>query len=168
MLTNANFYSQPSYMNGGTYPIYSGSRRQQKGGGLLGSISKYIAPLGRKAIHTMKRIAIPMGRKALAGVKRLSKNKTVQKLAREAARRGTEVLANVAADAIQGENVGSSLKRRAQAMAYNTLVGESLVPEKKVKKFKQTKRPTRQFITTAKAGKYRRLSRARLNRKNLF
>ena len=40
----ANFYSQPTYVQQGGLPIYSGSRRQ-RGGGVLGAIKSFFMPI---------------------------------------------------------------------------------------------------------------------------
>ena len=45
MDTTQAFYSAPSYLyRGGGFPVYAGSRRQ-RGGSLLGSLSKMVMPI---------------------------------------------------------------------------------------------------------------------------
>ena len=167
MTASRNFYSQPSYMNGGSYTIYSGSRRQQRGGGLLGSFKNLIAPIGRRAMATMKKVVLPT---VISGVKRVAQNKTVQNVAKAAAKRGTEALGNVVLDALKGENVKTAIKERAKEATLGLLADESKPPKKAAtKNLRQNKRqPPPQVNKTIRAKKYRRLSRARLNRKNLF
>jgi flavin-dependent dehydrogenase len=110
----------------------------------------------------------PIGRQALQGMKSIASNKTVRHLAKEAAKRGTEVLAGVAVDALQGRNVGEALKERSREMALRAITGEGNKQVKKRKKqFKQSrKRPTKSH--SQPPNKRRRLSRAALNRKSLF
>lgn len=168
MVAARNFYSHPSYMNGGSYTIYSGSRRQQKGGGMLGSFKKLVVPFGRRAMTTMKKVVVPLGRQVLKGAKNLAKNKTAQKIAMEVAKQGTKMLGEVVSDAMNGENVGTSLKNRGKAAALEFIADESKEPKKVSKNLRQTKRPAPKSINATRAKKYRRLSRAKLNRKNLF
>ena len=69
----AHFYSQPSYIGAG-FPVFSGSRRQ-RGGNILGSLSKLILPAlkaaGRAFLHRGSREAIGLagdaGMAALSG-----------------------------------------------------------------------------------------------------
>ena len=43
----AQFYSQPTYMQGGVMPVFAGSRRQ-RGGSVLGALKSFVMPiLGR-------------------------------------------------------------------------------------------------------------------------
>lgn len=43
----ANFYSRPSNeFRGGSYPIFTGSRRQ-RGGGIFGTLAKFFAPIAK-------------------------------------------------------------------------------------------------------------------------
>jgi len=44
----AHFYSQPTYVRGGSLPIYSGSRRQ-RGGNVLGALKSFFMPILGKA-----------------------------------------------------------------------------------------------------------------------
>ena len=105
----ANFYSKPSSMTGGLLPIYAGKRRL-KGGKLFGSLRNFMAPIGKQILH---------------GLKTVAKNKSVQNIAKEVAKRGTEVLANVAVDALQGRHVGESFKERAKEAALNAITGNN-------------------------------------------
>lgn len=151
-------------MTGGAFTIYSGSRRQ-RGGGFLGSFRKIMAPVGRNMVK---------------GIKTIAKNKTVQEIAKAAAQKGAEVLTNVAVDALQGQHIGHSLGQRTKQAALDALTGQSsssapVAKKRKVtvkssyintsKKLKQKKRLGRKRKVTR--GK-KRLSRAELNRKELF
>ena len=131
----AEFYARPSYMNGGAFTIYSGSRRQ-KGGGILGSIRNALMPAGRTAMKALKSLA---------------RNKTVRGLAKQAVKRGTQVLTNVAVDALQGQDIGQSFKRHGKEAALQAIVGDDEDEEdyeappkkrrkKKSKKLKQSNR----------------------------
>ena len=166
-MTN-NFYSAPSSMTGG-YIVYGGYRRQ-RGAGLFGSFRNFMAPIGKQA---------------LSGVKAIARNKAVQDIAKKAAMKGAEVLTGVAVDALQGQNIGDSLKNRSRQAALETLTGQSSTPihnrgrkrkaakskNRQVKRFKQKKRmgPAKTILNTPPAKKRRTsLSRAALNRKKLF
>ena len=158
------FYSTPTYMSGGAFTIYSGTRRQ-KGGGFFGSIRKVISPVGRNM---------------LKGIKTIARNKTVQDIAKVAARKGAEVLTNVAVDALQGQHIGRSLGQRTKQAALETLTGNTSSIEPAPKRRKVTVKSA--YINTStklkqKKGLKRkkkitrgkkRLSRAELNRKQLF
>lgn len=160
---SSTFYAAPTYMSGGAFTIYSGARRQ-KGGGFLGSLRKVISPVGRNMVK---------------GLKTIARNKTVRDIAKVAARKGAEVLTNVAVDALQGQHIGQSLGRRTKQAALETLTGnasnEPAPKRRKVtvkssyintsQKLKQKKRIGRKKQLTR--GK-KRLSRAELNRKQLF
>ena len=109
---NANFYTAPTNMSGG-YTVYGGYRRQ-RGAGIFGSFRKYMAPIGRQAF---------------SGLKSIARNKTVQDIAKKAAAKGAEVLTGVAVDALQGRNIGESLRERGREVALRTLTGEpSIAP----------------------------------------
>jgi hypothetical protein len=110
----------------------------------------------------------PIGRQALQGMKSIANNKTVRHLAKEAAKRGTEVLAGVAVDALQGRNVGEALTERSREMALRALTGEGNKPVKKRKQFKQSRKRPKKNHSQPPPNKRRRLSRAALNRKSLF
>lgn len=165
-------------MTGGLI-VYGGYRRQ-RGAGILGSLRKYMAP---------------MGRTALKGLRAVAKNKTVQSIAKKAAEKGAEVLTNVAVDALQGRNINEAFKERSREAALQTLTGapaatsapvantsrkrkrarrsKSRKARKQARQFKQRKRlPSSQSIgVAAPAAKKRKraaLSRATLNRKDLF
>ena len=159
------FYANPSYMSGGSFTIYSGSRRQ-RGGGFLGS---------------MRNIMAPVGRNVLRGLKTAASNKTVQKIAKAAARKGTEVLAGVAVDALQGRDIRESINSRAKQAALEALTGNS-EPAPKRRKVSIKSQPKSSYVNTEKKLKQKsrlakvvkssrrkkRLSRAELNRKDLF
>lgn len=173
------FYSRPTYMTGGVLPVYSG-RRRFRGGGIFSSIRTALAPIGRQVLQ---------------GVKTIAKNSTVRNFAKEVGKRGTQVLANVAVDALQGRNVGEAFKERSRQAALTALTGEDLEPmdvsepiapvyeptvkssqsssraKKQVFALKQNKRtPSIQAVRKAALTKRKakRLSRAALNRKDLF
>ena len=185
---NTNFYAAPSHMTGGTFTVYGGYRRQ-RGAGILGSFRQYMAPIGRQA---------------LSGIKQIARNKTVQNIAKQAAAKGAEVLAGVAVDALQGRNIGDSLKQRSRDVALRTLVGEPMptaIPDKptvssvtrnnrkrkaksnskrkpppppppprkrQVKQLKQRKRQAVRIKAPIAKKRRRTLSRAALNREDLF
>lgn len=168
-MSSSTFYASPSYMNGGAFTVYSGSRRQ-KGGGFLGSLRSIMAPVGRNLVK---------------GVQNIARNKTVQDLAKTVARKGTEALANVAVDALQGRNIREAFSDRSKRAALEALTGDvtSHPPQKKrrvsIKKqvknnpyiasgngFKQKKRL--QVVKQKFRRGKKRLSRAELNRKDLF
>jgi len=154
---SANFYSAPTYMSGGAFTIYSGSRRQM-GGGFLGSLRSAMAP---------------MGRNILKGFKSLARNKTVQDIAKTAAQKGAEVLTGVAVDALQGQNIGQSLEARSKRAALEALIGNkepvakrrkvTIKSEKSKKVFKQ-----KNGIKRKNKSSKGKLSRAELNRRELF
>lgn len=165
---NANFYTAPSVMTGG-YTVYGGYRRQ-RGGGMFGSFRKMMAPVAKQ---TMK------------GIKSIAKNKTVQKIAKKAAQKSAEVLTGVAIDALSGRDIDTSFRERARDAALQSLGAtptvESTSPKRAVRKLKQKKRshstmkrsPPTKIVGQPPAKKRRRqksktLSRAALNRKNLF
>jgi uncharacterized protein YbjQ (UPF0145 family) len=70
---------------------------------------------------SFRKMMAPIGRQALTGLKSLARNKTVQRMAKQAAEKSAEVLVGVAADAIQGRNAGESFKERAQNAALEAL-----------------------------------------------
>ena len=172
----AEFYAQPSYMSGGLFTIYSGSRRQ-RGGSFLGSVKKFIVPAGRTAMRGFK----AAGRLAVKGVKAAAKNEAVRNVAKKALEHGLMIGTNVAVDALQGRNVGEAIKERAREHALQTLTGAQPVTaaadvtpkrrkRKRSRKLKQSAPATVKTQTRAPPAKRRRieLSRARLNRKQLF
>ena len=67
----SNFYAAPSHMTGG-FTIYSGSRRQ-RGGFLLGSLSKLLIPAG-------KALAKRIGAKAAEMAANTALNLTIKKI----------------------------------------------------------------------------------------
>lgn len=159
---SVEFYARPTFMSGGNYQVYAGGPFQ-RGGGILSSMRSYLAPIGSKALQ---------------GIKAMARNKTVQSIAKKAAERGAEVLTGVAVDALQGRDIGNSLKERSRQMALNTLTGNSsnASPQprrrKKLKQKKSRKRlPSTKRIASAPLAKKNRtksLSRASLNRSELF
>lgn len=152
MIMSNSFYSAPSAMSGG-FTVYGGYRRQ-RGGGIFGSFRKMMAPVGKQAWSAMKKVA---------------SNKTVQSIARKAAEKGAEVVAGVAVDALQGRNIGESIKERARDAALQSLgvPPSNAVPQKR---FKQKKRlaPAKNIFEPPAKKQRRTISQAALNRKNLF
>ena len=113
----ANFYASPSSMTGGfNFPVYSGKRRQ-RGGKLFGSFRNFMAPIGKQLLQ---------------GVKTVARNQTVQNVAKNLAKRGTEVLASVAVDALHGRNVGEAFKERTREAALSALTGSPSAHEPRV------------------------------------
>jgi len=84
-------YSRPSYQSG--YPVFVGGRRQV-GGGIFGALRRMVLP-------TLKKYGVPI-------MKRVGS-------------RALDFGANVAADALQGEDIGESMKMRAQQSAIDAL-----------------------------------------------
>ena len=81
----AAYYSGPSFHysgNGGAFGVYSGSRRQ-RGGGIFGSLARLILP-----------VASSVGKRIL----------------RQGARTAIDLTKNVVSDALEGKNVGQSIK----------------------------------------------------------
>jgi len=158
-----NFYSVPTYMSGGAFSVYAGSRRQL-GGGFFSSLRSSLKPVGR----TM-----------LTGMKNIAKNKTFQEIAKTAAQKGAEVLTGVAVDALQGQHIGKSLEERSKRAALEALIGndDSPPPSKRRKTKIQPRKTTRKVVKGLKQKTFpkriskqtrNKLSRAALNRKLLF
>lgn len=107
----SNFYAAPTYASSGgaPFPVYAGGRRQV-GGSVLGSLRQLLAPVGSAAMR---------------GLKTVASNKTLQNMgktiATEAAKKGAQVLTNVAVDALQGKNAQESLKEHSTAAALEVL-----------------------------------------------
>ena len=120
----SNFYSEPSYMAGGSFPIYSGSRKQV-GGSFFGSMRQYLAP---------------MAKTAAAGFRTAAKNETLRSmaktLAKEATKKGVEVLTNVTVDALQGKDAGESFKEHSRSAAIDILtdVNDNISPKGREKR----------------------------------
>lgn len=123
-----NFYTSPSYMSGGAYTIYSGGRRH-RGGSFLGSLSRFMAPIGRQAV---------------SGLKTLARNKTVRDIAKQAITRGAEAAANVTADALQGRDIADAIKQRSKEAAFN-VYADATQPQSR--KLKQKKDKVRKVVT---------------------
>ena len=128
-----------SYCSRPSYPVFVGTRRQV--GGVFGSIARSFLPF-------IKRAAVPV-------LKEVGKN-------------ALELGTNVAFDALQGENVGESLKARGKQSAINLLDG--LISSKLLGKRRKQKRTQRGSGRVTKQTK-RRLGRrkasvARKSRKN--
>ena len=88
----AAFYSHPSYQHGGgTFAVFSGSRRQ-RGGGVLGSIAQAVVP-------SLKSVGKAVGRSAL--------------------KQAVGLASDVAGDVLAGRNIGASLKTRGKARLLN-------------------------------------------------
>ena len=88
----AAYYSKPSYqLGGGSFAVFSGSRRQ-RGGNILGALAKAVVP-------TLKSVGKAVGRSAL--------------------KQAVGFASDVAGDVLAGQNIGRSLKRRGKARALN-------------------------------------------------
>lgn len=146
---NTNFYTAPSYMTGG-YTVYGGYRRQ-RGGGFFSSFRTMMAPVGKQMFKGMKSIA---------------GNKTVQKIAKKVAAKGAEVAAGVAIDALQGRNIGDSIKERSREAALEAITGPPQTGRKR--KLKQKKRSSSSSKPQPPAKKRRSQSRSAFNRRELF
>ena len=57
----ANFYSQPSYRGGASFPVFSGSRRQ-RGGGIFGSLGKMFLPIAKRVGKKLLREGVGLAR----------------------------------------------------------------------------------------------------------
>ena len=155
---SAGFYSQPSYMHGGgpLYSIYTGTRRQ-RGGSFFGSMRKYVAPMGRTAIHGFKTAARTTargvraaGRLTARGIKAAAKNKVVQNVAQKALEQGVMLGTNVAVDALQGRNVGDSLKRHSTQQALDVLTGSSTTTPTAAESSPRRRRGRKRTMTSRK------------------
>lgn len=107
-------------MSGGSFTIYSGARRH-RGGSFLGSLSRFVAPIGRQAF---------------SGIKRLAQNKTVRNIAKQAIARGAEAAANVTADALHGRNVADAVQQRSKEAAITLMDDTMQSPPRKLKQKK--------------------------------
>ena len=123
----SNFYSAPSNQIGG-YIVYGGYRRQ-RGAGAFGSFRKFLAPVASQAFQ---------------GVKSFVKSKQARNLGRNIVSKGVSTLGSVAADALQGRNVGEAIKERSKEAALQALTGNntssSSGKKRKRKNLKQKKR----------------------------
>ena len=161
----SQFYANPSYMIGGNYIVYSGSRRQrggslivysgsrrQRGGSLFSSFKSGVgrgakfagAQMIKGAKFAGRNIASGVkytGKNIASGVKKAAKNEVVREIAKQAAQKGTEIAASAAIDALQGRNIGEALKERSREAVIKTLTGESNTNQprrrKRIKKLKQ-------------------------------
>lgn len=138
----SDFYAGPSYNSSPRYPIYTGGRRAI-GGGILGSFRQFMAPVGRAAV---------------SGIKNIARNENVRNVAKtvlkEAAKRGTEILTNVAVDALQGKNVDEAFREHGKAAALNMLTSLGDSSDDEIRKRKIAKRritPVAAATTTAAA-----------------
>ena len=127
-------YSGPSFGQNG-YPVFVGGRRQV-GGGLFGSLQRILTP-------SIRRIAKPL-------LKKVGSNML-------------ELGANVAADALQGENVGESLKARAKQTALNTL--SDLATTRSLPKRRRRKRNRIRQVGSGRVTKQKRRANTRRRRK---
>ena len=124
----SNFYSAPSNQIGG-YIVYGGYRRQ-RGAGAFGSFRKFLAPVASQAFQ---------------GVKSFVKSKQARNLGKKIVSKGASTLGSVAADALQGRNVGEAIKERSKEAALQALTGNntsssSSGKKRKRKNLKQKKR----------------------------
>ena len=116
MNSTARFYSQPSYVGGVPFNVYSGSRRQT-GGSVFGAVKRAVLPtlktagkeMGKQAIGLFKDVAqdVLSGENLGDSIKQRAKER-----AAEAARRGIQTLSNSAAQALSR----SALKRPATSL----------------------------------------------------
>lgn len=153
----------------GGFTVYGGYRRQ-RGGGFFGSF---------------RTMAKPWGRALAKGVVNFANTVGVKQIAKKVAEKGAEVAAGVAMDALQGRNLGESIKERTREAAFQAIAGPTSQPQRKRKlvqptpqsqkkrKLKQkskvlqsSKRPA--SAKTQPPFKKRRISRAALNRRDLF
>lgn len=150
------FYSRPTFMSGGLYRVYAGSRPQH-GSGILSNIRSYMAPLGSTALR---------------GLKSVARNKTFRQVAKKAAEKGAEVLTGVAVDALQGEHIGESLKSRSRQAALETLVGppSNNSRRKKLKQNQKSKKTKKRLPSATEAIKQpvTKKRRLKINRGELF
>ena len=153
---SVDFYSRPTFMSGGLYRVYAGSRAQY-GSGVLSSIRKYMTPLGSTALR---------------GIQAVGRNKTFRKVAKKAAEKGAEVLTGVAVDALQGHHIGESLKKRSHQAALETLVGSSSNerPRKKLKQKQKSRKAKKRLppLTKTVTQPVTKKRRTRKNRGELF
>lgn len=209
------FYAEPSYMyGGGAYTVYTGQRRQY-GGSLLGSIKRHFAPIqavkrigvpasravargvrgaasvARRGLRTAANVAgrgiRTASRAAVKGVKTASRNELLRSAAQKALEQGVMIGTNVAVDALQGRNVGESIKQRSAERALNVLTGADDEPpprgnppsvlrgRKRLRSYNLKQTPSNGATYTTSdvpAAKRRRriraYSRARRNRLQLF
>ena len=134
----ASFYSQPSYYGSGI-PIFAGSRRQ-RGGSILGSISKMVLP-------ALARVGKSIGRSAL--------------------KQGASFANDVANDLISGQNFSNTMRRRGRQHALSlarSAASSGLSALTGNRRTNLRKRPPpKRSGTTAPAKK-----RRRVNKKALF
>ena len=65
MVSIEALYSQPTYSGGGGIPFFAGSRRQF-GGGIFGSLARFILPTARRALKTIGKSALKVGKNVAA------------------------------------------------------------------------------------------------------
>ena len=145
----SNFYSVPSNQAGG-YIVYGGYRRQ-RGAGAFGSFRKFLAPAASQAFQTVKNFA---------------KSRQGQNLGKKIISKGVSTLGTVAADALQGRNVGEAIKERSKEAALQTLIGGEK-PKRKRKNLKQKKRSPPSQAPPAKKRR-KASSRAEKRHRELF
>ena len=140
---SSDFYSKPSYVASGSFPVYSGKRKQTGGAIFMPIYSGGRRQLGGSIFGSIRNIIAPAGQAALKGLKTVASNKTVQNMAKtvakEAAKKGTQVLANVAADALQGKSAEAAFKEHTTRAALDVLTNISS-EEDEIRKKKLAKR----------------------------
>ena len=140
MDATANFYSRPSY-SGGSFPVFSGSRRQ-RGGSIFGAL---------------KRIALPM-------VKRIGSS-LLNTVKTEGVKLGKDVLSDIA----EGRNIKETLVNRGKAAAINVGKRSLRNAVKTVtgagRKRRRRRRSTFKQIRKRSASKQKRKRRRRLSKK---
>ena len=85
------FYSNPSYIHGGSLPIFSGSRRQ-RGGSIFGALKRFFMP-----------IVTAFGKK----------------IVRQGAKQAVGLAKDVVQDAMMSKNIPDSLKRHGKKRALD-------------------------------------------------
>ena len=131
----AEFYSKPTFATGGMYHVYNSSR-PQNGSGVLGSVASFLTPMGKLAMRGLS-----------------------SKIGKKVAAKGAEVLTGVAVDALRGQRVGESMKKRSRDAALEALTSSYTKPAKKLKqkqkKKQAVKRPASVNTSTTRSKKRR-------------
>lgn len=109
-MNNISVLNMTTYYSKPSYPVFVGGRRQV-GGGVFGSLARSFLPF-------LKRAAVPV--------------------LKEVGKGALELGANVASDALRGENIGQSFKERAKDSAIKFLDGVTSVRPKRKRKRKRT------------------------------
>ena len=123
----ANFYSQPTYVSGGGFPVFAGSRRQ-RGGGIFGSLAKMVLPalktVGKSVLRSAAReatgLASDVAKSALTG----------RSLKQSLRQHGLKRLGNVGRSALSSamEGFSSAMGNASPAVASLVLLPPPLPP----------------------------------------